>query len=145
MFNVRGMSKTKTYFSPKKTGLTLILVGMGFYLVAERIVAIVPYLPQTNLGHGDPKPRTTPNRRTPTQRQWLKAMDQEGIVLDMTRGRKIASLVLLDTGQVVKSMYTPKALVSRIVGRTTKNLVRKDEAGVVVDLAGSEVAEGEPE
>jgi extracellular matrix regulatory protein A len=74
--------------------LTLVNVGYDNFAVADRIIAIVGCT-------------SAPVRRL------IQECRQNGRLLDATQGRRMRSVVLMDTGHILMSALTPETLARR--------------------------------
>jgi extracellular matrix regulatory protein A len=76
--------------------MSLILVNVGYdnFAVADRIIAIVGCT-------------SAPVRRL------VQECRQHGRLLDATQGRRMRSVVLMDTGHILMSALTPETLARR--------------------------------
>jgi len=76
---------------------TLVHVGFGNMIVAERIVAII-------------QPSSSPVKR-------LKEEAREaGRLIDATKGRKTRAIIVTDSNHVLLSAIQPETIVNRIIG-----------------------------
>ena len=55
----------------------------------------------------------------PTHR-FLQVCKEQSKLIDITEGRKTKSIVILETGQIVLSAFTPDTIVGRIEGNVEK-------------------------
>jgi len=78
----------------------LVHVGFEHYIPTNRIIAIIP-------------------RKTPTSKR-LRALIQEaeskGLLLDLTGGKKVKSIIIFDTGHLALAAIAAETIAGRISG-----------------------------
>jgi regulator of extracellular matrix RemA (YlzA/DUF370 family) len=106
----------------------LVLVGYGFYLACERIVAVMPMI---LLGEYDADLHRRARRGSYfTKRLLAEQKRKGGRILDFTRQAKTNSVILMDEGTLVRSPFHPATIVERIeTKRDTGNLVVRRDKG----------------
>ena len=106
----------------------LVLVGYGFYLACERIVAIMPLIVY---GKYDPKLHGRASWGANFTKKCLFEQKKKGLrTLDFTRGRKCLSVILMDEGTLVKSPFHAETVLERIEAkRDTGNTVPRSDKG----------------
>ena len=77
--------------------VTLVHVGFGNMIVAERIVAII-------------HPSSSPVKRLKEEARTA------GLLIDATKGRKTRAIIVTDSNHVVLSAVQPETIVNRING-----------------------------
>ena len=88
--------------------MTLLNVGYGNLVAAERILAIVA-------------PDAAPSRRL------VQEARDAGRAIDATSGKKTRAVLVLDTGHVMLSALQPETLAGRLAGREAER--RATEGG----------------
>ncbi len=78
--------------------MEIINIGFGSVVSAERIVALL-------------SPDSAPVRRR------IQTEKEKGVLIDATYGRKIRSVLILDTNQVVVSAISPETIQTRMRGK----------------------------
>jgi len=73
----------------------LLHIGFGGVIAANRILVIV-------------SPDSAPVKRM------IRAANEEGLIVDMTHGRKTKAAIVLDSGHVVLAALQPETIVSRL-------------------------------
>ena len=74
--------------------MNLISIGLGNYISADRVIAIV-------------SPDSAPIKRMVSEAK------DSGIAIDSTYGRRTRSVIVMDSGQVVLSSLQPSTLMER--------------------------------
>jgi regulator of extracellular matrix RemA (YlzA/DUF370 family) len=77
----------------------LLHIGFGNVVAANRLLAIV-------------SPDSLPIRRM------IREARQQGTLIDATRGRKVKSALMMDTGQIVISALLPGTIARRLEEQT---------------------------
>lgn len=88
--------------------LWFVPVGFGNVVCANRVLCVM-------------NPGTAPAKRR------LKQAKEVGRYIDMTLGRPLKSLLLLDTGDVLGSALTSATIQSRLQGETPNSLPAETE------------------
>jgi hypothetical protein len=73
----------------------LVHLGFGNILAVNRLVAMV-------------SPNSAPNKRL------VQEGKEEGMVIDMTNGRKTKAILFMDDGHIVLAAITPETIASRV-------------------------------
>lgn len=72
----------------------IVHIQFGNHLAMNRVLAILT-------------PTSAPTRRL------VQECDSKGLLLDMTNGQRTRSVIVLDTGHMVKASVTPETISSR--------------------------------
>lgn len=75
--------------------ITLVHIGFGNMIVAERIVAII-------------QPMSSPVKRLKEEAR------AAGLLIDATKGRKTRAIIVTDSNHIVLSAIQPETIVNRI-------------------------------
>ena len=75
--------------------ITLVHIGFGNMIVAERIVAII-------------QPTSSPVKRLKEEAR------AAGLLIDATKGRKTRAIIVTDSNHIVLSAIQPETIVNRI-------------------------------
>ncbi|MBI2934993.1 MAG: DUF370 domain-containing protein [Chloroflexi bacterium] len=76
-------------------GIQLVNIGFGNVLAMNRVVAILP-------------PHSLPVKRM------LKELKEANLMIDMTSGRKVKSVLFTDDGRVILAALTPLTIAGRV-------------------------------
>ncbi len=93
--------------------MEIINIGFGSVVSADRVVALL-------------SPDSAPVRRR------IQMEKEKGQLIDATYGRKIRSVLILDTNQIVVSAISPETIQSRMRGKDVGGMLaeERDQADV---------------
>ena len=83
----------------------LIHLGFGNILAIDKAVAIV-------------SPNSEPIRRL------IQEGKVEGLVIDMTKGRKTKAVLIMENGHIVLAAITPETIASRLTASRTGSILK---------------------
>lgn len=81
----------------------LVHIGFGNVLAISRVVALV-------------SPNAAPTKRLVQERK------NEGMIIDMTSGRRTKAVLVMDTGHVVLAAIAPETIAGRVSARRAEAL-----------------------
>jgi regulator of extracellular matrix RemA (YlzA/DUF370 family) len=88
----------------------LIHLGFGNILAINKVVAIV-------------SPNSEPIRRL------IQEGKNDGLVIDMTKGRRTKAVLMIDSGHIVLAAITPETIASRLSASRAGSVVKGHSEG----------------
>lgn len=86
--------------------MNAINVGLGNYVFAERVIAIV-------------SPESAPVKRL------VQDAKDKGVVVDSTFGRRTRAVVVMDSGQIILSSIQPETIIERSNKKASKESITR--------------------